>query len=205
MSPDALLRGTIVPATPFEGIVMDPLWDDPTSIVAILRGERCQGERLFWGEPHFSDEALKKLEERIMASTSLGAISSEQRVAPASEDRAAVKDFENNIYQRLGSSVNLIGSNCRRYYDRAVLFISGVNGEALSHALAKSGFETFTSAACAWNSPHLNQWLPKLGLTPESVESALIIPLKTLNQETFEEILVSTIKEFQKLSDTARG
>lgn len=192
MPSDALKRGLIIPASPFEGIVADPLWGEDDRLVVVLKGERCQGDRLFWGEPHFSDRALHNIENKLMELQKSGGLNKD-------EDKNLVLEFEKKMTAEL-TPVDYLGAGVERLYDRAVLFIPGVNGEAVMHGLKDGGYEVFTAAACAWNSPHLNPWLPKLGFAPELVESSVIIPVTTLKKVGFAEKLVEVVRHLRKIS-----
>ncbi len=187
MSSDALKLGPIVPASPWESVIIDPLWDQSQTLALILKGERSQGERLIWGEARFSNESVEKLESRLCEPLE-------------SQDRSTVLDFEKKVMEYFKSTVRSLDRQCPRVFDRAVLFISGVNGESLMHALNEKSFDVGSGASCAWDSPHFNRWLPKLGVSEEMVQTSILIPLKTLKKPGLFENLVENINKLRKLS-----
>jgi hypothetical protein len=192
-SPDALKQGLPKLENAFEGIIADPLWGEPHSLSVILKGERCQGERLLWGQTHVSDESVDFLINKFHE------LSQDSKVK-VFEDRKLVLDAETKIHTLIASGIELLNSKSLRLYDRAVCFIKGTNGDAMVERLCEAGFDASTGAACAWNLPRLNNWLPKLGFTPENIESSLIVPIATLKQVGFYEALVKVIKELRQIS-----
>ncbi|MDZ4677574.1 MAG: hypothetical protein SGI74_08695 [Oligoflexia bacterium] len=192
-SPDALKKKFILPSTPWEGIVADPLWDEEHTLSLVLKGERCQGEGLLWGVVHFSEEGIKLLGDTLMSGR--GEESSQ------TEDKTLVQRFEKDLSKSLNNTVVLLPDACARIFDRAVLFINGVNGDALLHKLKELGFETMTGAACSWNSPYLNNWLPPTGISIEMVQTSLIVPLKTLHNAAFSTQLLKCVSELRKISN----
>ncbi len=192
-SPDALKKKLIVPQSPWEGFVADPLWDEPHTLSLVLKGERCQGDRLLWGAAHYSEAGVKLLGDKLMSGR--GEESSE------TEDKKQIQEFEKNLNLEFKNTVGILPLSCARIFDRAVLFIKGVNGDALIHILKEQGYEAATGAACTWNSPHINNWLPATGINVEMVQTSLIIPLKTLRKTDFSKHLVAAVLKLRQISN----
>jgi hypothetical protein len=191
-SPDALKRGLQVPANPWEAFVLDPLWDGDYTTALCLKGDRAKGDPVLWGEPHFSGQAMALLEKALPKGSS--------GVQAGLEDEKAVRDFEKKAVERLKGGVRLLHESCPRLFDRAVLFVEGVNGEALQKELEAQGVETHTGASCAWDDPHTNNWLPQLGITEEMVQSSILVPLSSLKNSQAAERLVSKAAELRGVS-----
>lgn len=191
-SPDSLKKGLIVPRTPWEGVIADPFWGEEDTLALVLKGERCHGESLLWGDPHFSDQSVENLAETLSQGRG------NKEIEP--EDQPAIRSFEKKVRESLSGVVKTLPDDCARLYDRAVLFVDGVNGDALCHALAQKKWEAFTSAACSWDDPHLNAWLPKLGFSPETAQSCLLVPLSVAKKEGFYKDLLAEIDRLRKIS-----
>jgi hypothetical protein len=192
-SPDALKKKFVLPETPWEGMVADPLWDEEHTLSLVLKGERCQGEGLLWGTAHFSEEGVQLLGDTLMVTMG--------EEIPQTEDKKLVQGFEQSIVKELKGTVTVLPENGARIFDRAVLFINGINGDSLLHKLKEEGFDTATGAACSWNSPHLNNWLPPTGISIEMVQSSLLIPLKTLYKDDLAEKLLAQVRALRKISN----
>jgi cysteine sulfinate desulfinase/cysteine desulfurase-like protein len=188
-SPDSLTHGLIIPETHFESICADPLWGETSGLNLLLKGERCLGDKLFWGEPRYELEAIKKLEEALL-----------KPLSAETEDKVAITAFENKLKMQLGSDTHFLGEDIPRLYDRAVFFVDGVGGESLVHELKKNKIESFTAAACAWDNPNINSWLPHLGLTNQWVQSSLILPLAEIKKPTTFDHLGTAISSLRKIS-----
>jgi hypothetical protein len=185
VSKDAMGKA-LNPQGPWESQVIDPLWGEAHRLNLVLKGDRCQGDSLLWGTPEFSDEAIESLLNNLEST--------------GSENPKLVKSFETQVAKSLGESARFLSPDVSRLFDRSVIFIVGVNGEALSHALKEDGFETFTGAACAWDSPHLNNWLPQCGISAEMVQGSLIIPVQALGQKEFQQRLLERVSALRKIS-----
>jgi len=188
-SPDSLSHGLIVPETPFESICADPLWGQTSGLTLLLKGERCLGERVLWGEPRYELEAIKKLEEALLTP-----------LPKLNEDKSMVLDFESKIKSRFEGKVHLLSEGMIRLYDRSVFFVDGVGGEALVHQLEEWSIRSFTAAACAWNSPIINPWLIHSGLSTAWVQSSLILPLAEIQKNTTLEHLCEGISSLRAIS-----
>ncbi len=188
-SPDSLTHGLIIPETHFEGICADPLWGEASGLNLLLKGERCLGDKLLWGESRYELEAIKKLEEALL-----------KPLSTETEDKVAVIAFEDKLKMQLGAETHFLGDDIPRLYDRAVLFVDGVGGESLVYELKKNKIESFTGAACAWNNPHINSWLPQLGLTSQWVQSSLILPLAEIKKSSTFDHLIAAISALREIS-----
>jgi cysteine sulfinate desulfinase/cysteine desulfurase-like protein len=188
-SPDSLGRGLITPQNAFEGICADPLWGQTSALTLLIKGERCGGEKLLWGEPRFEIEAIKSLEKSLLNS-----------LDSKGEDKEIVLAFENKLKAKLGASVHFLGEDTERLYDRAVVFTEGASGDSLIYELSKSKIEAFTGAACAWDNPNLNSWLPQLGISQDWVQTSLILPLAEVKKATTLNILVESVTALRKIS-----
>jgi hypothetical protein len=187
-SPDSLNHGLIVPENPFEGVCADPLHAKPNGLCLILKGERCKGERLFWGEPVYEISNIEELEKVLLSPLQQNA-----------ESKKDIQDFEKSVMREI-KGVHSLGAHVGRLYDRAVLFIDGVGGDSLVEELKRSYFLSYTAAACAWNSPHLNAWLPGLGIMNSWVQSSLIVPLSETKKGSFQAQLSEKISKLRKIS-----
>jgi hypothetical protein len=186
-SPDALKRGIIIPETAFEGIVVDALWGTAAPLSLILKGDRCQGEKLLWGHSRYNQEAVKNLAKKVSG------------IVPGGEDRPKVIDFENQMKMHMGHSIHCLGEKIPRIFDRSVFFVDGVDGEALTFELKKHKVESYTANACAWQNPHLNAWLPQLGIPVSWAQSSVILPVEQLNKSNLDTVLAA-IQTLRKIS-----
>jgi hypothetical protein len=187
-SPDSLKRGLPIPQSPWEAFVLDPLWNKEHTLAVTLKGDRAKGDPILWGEPHFSEEALEILSNSLSSGQA------------DLEDEKTVRSFEKQLAALLKTGVRLLGEECPRLFDRAVIFIEGINGEALQNGLAKQGIEIHTGASCAWDDPHTNNWLPQLGLGEEMIQASVLVPLSTLKTAGLIEKILPQIIELRKVS-----
>jgi cysteine sulfinate desulfinase/cysteine desulfurase-like protein len=188
-SQDSLSHGLLTPQNAFEGICADPLWGETSGLTLLLKGERCLGDKLLWGEPRFEIKAIETLEKALL-----------KPLETSKENKKTVLDFESKVREEFGSTANFLGDGVDRLYDRAVLFFDGVGGDSLVHDLEKNKIQAFTGAACAWNSPNLNSWLPQLGINQAWVQSSLILPLKELEKPAILKTLFEKVAALKEIS-----
>lgn len=199
-SPDSLSLGMPVPQNSWEGFVLDPLWNEPHSLSLVLKGERCQGESLFWGKPQFTDAAVQSLAKRLEAIS----LSANQELPGGDKNKSFVTAFEQRMAKEL-PVVTRVSDQTPRLFNRAVLFVEGVNGDSLSERLTRLGFFCQSGASCGWNDPHLNNWLPRMGFSEEKVQISIIIPLETLETTDFEKVFSNAVHELRNVSNYQSG
>lgn len=171
-----------IPTNPWEVFVLDPMWGQENPIALILRGDRAIAEPFIRGIQNFHPKAVEGL---------LGALN---RKWTSEEKR--IQNFENEILKEQSGLFEGIHPGIKRLKDRAVLFLKKAHGDAVAHELGTKGFCVDTGASCRWNFPHLNSWLPPLGISGESVERSLVIPVEVLDLPNFKSQLVETSKKF---------
>ncbi len=189
-SPASLKSGLKSPMTGMEAVVVDPLWGATESISFVIKGERCAGEPLMWGDAVFSRKVILKAFEIIKSASHFG-----------HHEENIILNFERALKAMLGDSIGILPLACQRLYDRAVIFAHGAGGDSIVKVLAEKGVMSSTADACFWDEPHMNSWLPKLGLTLEDAQSSVIIPLEEIKKnEKLLSILSAVIGEIQKKS-----
>lgn len=188
-SPTSLLDSFKIPQHPLECGIYDPLWGREIGTSLMLKGERCTFEPLMWSESVLCEANIESLCEKIKASIKKGYF--EERI---------LLDFEIKVKNEFEDTVSILPMSVQRVNDRAVFFVTGVNGDALAKEMVSLGFECSTADADFWGDPKLNAWLPLIGFSVSEAQTSFVISVESIQKPEAFEKLCSSIRKYQKIS-----
>lgn len=196
VSSEFLSHRSVLPETPFEAFVYNPGLAT-TNIHFWIGGERCQGESLLWGKPHFENSAFLSLKSALPELF-------ERAKVQAVQNKNAEKtifDFESRVVGKIPGAKALLPPNgVGRLWNRASLSFEGCDGSALVSMLEKKGYDVLTLSACFSESPHLPQWLVDSGFSASELQSSLLVNLETLSKSGFLDDLSEIVNYLRKMS-----